>query len=150
MQILTNREHLLPALMRGAGVVERRQTLPILGNFYLNAGESGAVELVGTDLELEIRTSFSATVSAPGSVTLPARKITDIVRALPEGADVRVRVDGDKAVLSSGRGRYTLSTLPADGYPLMQAEMDGTCLEIDQAQLRKVLEKTCWRFAPAG
>jgi DNA polymerase III subunit beta len=147
MQILTNREHLLPALMRGAGVVERRQTLPILGNFYLNAGESGAVELVGTDLELEIRTSFSATVNVPGSITLPARKITDIIRALPEGADIRIKVDGDKAVLSSGRGRYTLSTLPADGYPLMQPEVDGICMELDQTQLRKVLEKTAFAMA---
>jgi len=147
MQILTNREHLLPALMRGTGVVEKRQTLPILGNFYLSAGEGGAVELVGTDLELEIRTNFPATVKGPGAVTLPARKITDICRALPDGADIRIKVEGDKAVISSGRGRYTLSTLPADGYPLMQPEVDGICLELGQGQLRKLLEKTAFAMA---
>ena len=147
MQILTNREHLLPALMRGTGVVERRQTLPILGNFYLSAGEGGAVELVGTDLELEIRTNFSATVNGPGTVTLPARKLTDICRALPDGADIRIKVEGDKAIISSGRGRYTLSTLPADGFPLMQPEVDGICLELEQNQLRKLLEKTAFAMA---
>jgi len=147
MQILTNREHLLPALMRGTGVVERRQTLPILGNFYLSAGEAGVVELVGTDLELEIRTRFSATVKGPGTLTLPARKITDICRALPDGADVRIKAEGDKVVVSSGRGRYTLSTLPADGFPLMQQEVDGTCLELQQGQLRKLLEKTAFAMA---
>ncbi len=147
MQILTNREHLLPALLRGTGVVERRQTLPILGNFLLSAGEGGAVELVGTDLELEIRTRFSATVKGPGTVTLPARKITDICRALPDGADIRIKVEGDKAIVSSGRGRYTLSTLPADGFPLMQPEVDGICLELEQNQLRKLLEKTAFAMA---
>ncbi len=147
MQILTNREHLLPALLRGTGVVERRQTLPILGNFFLSAGEDGSVELVGTDLELQIRTGFSATVKGPGAITLPARKITDICRALPDGADVRIKVEGDKAVVSSGRGRYTLSTLPADGYPLMSPEVGGICLELEQAQLRKLLEKTGFAMA---
>jgi DNA polymerase-3 subunit beta len=147
MQILTNREHLLPALLRGTGVVERRQTLPILGNFYLSAEDDGAVELVGTDLELQIRTRFQATVKVPGVVTLPARKITDICRALPDGADIRIKVEGDKAVVSSGRGRYTLSTLPADGYPLMQQEVDGICLDLEQAELRALLEKTAFAMA---
>jgi DNA polymerase III subunit beta len=147
MQILTNREHLLPALMRCTGVVERRQTLPILGNFYLSAEQDGAVELIGTDMELQIRTRFPATVKVPGMVTLPARKITDICRTLPDGADIRIKVEGDKAVVSSGRGRYTLSTLPADGYPLMQQELGGICLELEQNQLRKLLEKTAFAMA---
>lgn len=147
MQILTNREHLLPALLRGTGVVERRQTLPILGNFFLSAREGGTVELVGTDLEIEMRTNFAATVKGPGAVTLPARKITDICRALPDGADIRIKVEGDKAIVSSGRGRYTLSTLPADGFPLMQTEVDGICLELAQNQLRKLLEKTAFAMA---
>ena len=100
MQILTNREHLLPALLRGTGVVEKRQTLPILGNFYLSAGEGGAVELVGTDLELEIRTSFAATVKGPGTVTLPARKITD---ALTDPRPLNVARGGANGLRQSTR-----------------------------------------------
>ena len=83
MRITLNREQLLPLLAKSGGVVERRQTLPILGNILLMA-HCDRLEVVGTDLELEIRTISNATVLEEGQITVPARKLIDICRALPE------------------------------------------------------------------
>lgn len=146
MEILVNREHLLPILSRGAGIVERRQTLPILANVLLRSAESG-LTLVTTDLEVEIRGSVEAQVIQGGEATVPARKFLDIVRNLPEGSDIRLKVSGERFLLTSGRGRYVLGTLPAGDYPLMQSDAGSRMLAVEEGSLRRLLEKTWFAMA---
>lgn len=146
MEFLLNRERVLPVLARGAAVVERRQTLPVLGNVLMRSDE-GRLTLVSTDLEMEVRGQCEAQVSQHGEVTVPARKLLDIVRNLPEGAEVRIKVSRDRCVISSGRGRFTLGTLPASDFPLMLADPDGFVVEVEEGGLRRLLEKTWFAMA---
>lgn len=146
MEILVNREHLLPMLGRGAGIVERRQTLPILANVLLRSTESG-LTLVTTDLEMEIRGSVEGVVIQAGEATVPARKVLDIVRNLPEGSEIRLKVTGERFQLTSGRGRYVLGTLPASDYPLMQPDAESRTFAVEEGSLRRLLEKTWFAMA---
>ena len=146
MEIHVNREHLLPVLSRGAGVVERRQTLPILGNMLIRVSDSGMV-VVSTDLEVEVRGRCAAEVLQPGEVTVPARKFLDIVRNLQEGSELRLKVRGDRCQIVSGRGRYVLGTLPASDFPLMQPESGYHDLEVEENAFRRLLEKTWFAMA---
>jgi DNA polymerase-3 subunit beta len=146
MFIRTNRETLMPVLNKVGGVVERRQTLPILGNFLFSANDEG-VAIVATDLEVEVRARFPATVEGGGDATLPARKFIDICRALPEGADVSIKVDGARAVIVAGRSRFTLSTLPATDYPAMEGGAGDESLELTQGLFRRILDKTSFAMA---
>jgi DNA polymerase-3 subunit beta len=146
MNIEIPRSELLPALAAVAGVVERRQTLPILGNLLLVASD-GQIALRGTDLELEIGTRAVAEIEQEGAVTVPARKFSDICRALPEDARIRVRTDGERALVSSGRSRFTLSTLPASDFPSMDLGELELGLQVSGVILKRMLDKTAFAMA---
>ena len=122
MKITTDREALLRPLQLVTGVVERRQTLPVLSNLLLVA-EGDTVTVTGTDLEVELvaRIGDGVEVETEGSVTIPARKLADIWRSLPEGVSVSVEVDGDRAIVRSGRSRFALATLPAVDFPKVES-----------------------------
>jgi len=110
MQFSIQREVLLKPLQQVVGVVERRQTLPVLANLLVQAsGER--VSFTGTDLEVEMIASTPATGVQDGEVTIPARKLFDIVRALPDGAKIDVKLNGERVALNAGRSRFTLATL---------------------------------------
>jgi DNA polymerase-3 subunit beta len=119
MKLEAKREQLLKPLQYVIGAVERRQTLPILTNVLLVAGER-ELTLTATDLELELSTRVELPAEAPGEITLPARKLHDILRALPEDGTVVLSVDGDKATVRCGRSRFTLATLPAGDFPTLE------------------------------
>jgi DNA polymerase-3 subunit beta len=146
MNIVLDRSQLLPSLAVVSGVVERRHTLPILGNMLVSADSSG-VTLRATDLELEIGTHTGAQVKEAGATTLPARKLMDICRSLPEGATVTIRTDGDRAALVSGRSRFMLSTLSADNFPAMDVGDAEVSFEVEQGVLRRLFEKTAFAMA---
>ena len=146
MHIRANRESLMPTLGRVGGVVERRQTLPILGNVLVSASD-GNIQVTGTDLEVEIRTSSGAIVERPGEITLPARKIMDICRALPEGVEISLKVEKERASLVAGRSRFTLSTLPASDFPTMEKSAGMESIEVEQDRLKYLLEKTAFAMA---
>lgn len=146
MELIVNRENLLPALSKVVGVVERRQTLPILGNLLLRA-EEDRIEVCGTDLEVEVRTRCAATVKQAGETTLPARKLMDICRNLTEGQDIRMRVADERCTVTAGRGRFALGVLPAADFPLMEADLDGVEIQIPEGLLRRILEKTAFAMA---
>lgn len=146
MQILTNKEALMPLLSRVGGVVERRQTLPVLGNLLITATEQ-MIEVVGTDLEVEVRSRVAADVQNPGEITVPARKLIDIWRALPEGVTVAFRVENDRVTIRSGRSRFALSTLPAADFPLMEGTAGDLRIELQQRQLKSMLERTAFAMA---
>lgn len=146
MKLETGRNELLAALQAVIGVVERRQTLPVLSNLLLELGEEDLV-LTGTDLELEMVSRARVRTLQPGRVTVPARKLYDICRGLPEGAEITLDASADKAVLRSGRSRFTLATLRAEEFPALGNVDGGQSLELSQKSLRRLIERTQFAMA---
>ncbi|QGU33765.1 DNA polymerase III subunit beta [Thermochromatium tepidum] len=146
MEFIVNRETVLPALNKVTGVVDRRQTLPILGHLLVVARD-GRVSLTGTDLEVEVKTSFEAEILQEGETTIPARKLFDICRQLSEGAEIRFRLRDERCVITAGRGRFTLGQLPATDFPIMDLPADGFDFQIQEGQLKHVLDKTAFAMA---
>ena len=105
MKFTIQREKLLRLLQLVTGVVERRQTLPVLANLLVRAADN-KLEITGTDLEVELVAECEAEVEQEGEATLPARKLADIWRSLDEGAEVTLTVEGDRATVRSGRSRF--------------------------------------------
>jgi len=146
MEILSNRESLLPVLSRVANVVERRQTLPILGHVLLRTDDAG-VTIVGTDLEVEVRGRCDTRVIEEGDTTIPSRKFLDIVRNLPEASDLKIKVSGDRCVVTAGRGRYVLGTLPAGDFPAIRMDSERREFEVEEGSIKKAFEKTAFAMA---
>jgi hypothetical protein len=113
MRFSLSREALLKPLQQVVNVVERRQTLPVLANLLVQVDNS-ALSLTGTDLEVEMVARSAVDDAQNGETTIPARKLFEIVRALPDGAKVSVSQAGDKVTVQAGRSRFTLATLPSN------------------------------------
>lgn len=151
MQFKINRETLLKPLQLVAGVVERRQTLPILSNILLNV-ENQELTMTGTDLEVELqgRIVLEQKVIA-GRITVPARKFVDICRTLPTDALLEFSLDdskeGAKLIIRSGRSRFSLATLPASDFPSTEEMPINTQFVIQQHDLRKLVERTQFAMA---
>lgn len=141
MRIVTTRETLLKPLSLVANAIERRHALPILANVLLTQ-RAGLLTLIGTDLEVETKATMPSDDGADGDATIPARKLLDICRALPAQAKVEIRIDKDKAVIKSGRSRFTLSTMAAGDFPAIETEAWSDAYSLTQAQLRGLLERT--------
>jgi DNA polymerase-3 subunit beta len=141
------RESLLKPLQAVIGVVERRQTMPILAN-VLMAAKNGSLTVTGTDLEVELVAETSADkLDVPGEITVPGRKLLEITRALPETAKVSLSLEGDRFVIKSGRSRFVLSTLPAADFPLVE-KLDATSrLRLSQSVVKNLLDKTQFSMA---
>jgi DNA polymerase-3 subunit beta len=146
MKFSIQRESLLQPISQVVGVVERRQTLPVLANFLISTRDS-RLSITGTDMEVELVTSVEARVDSPGEITVPARKLVDIIRMLPEGASVQAVLEGDKLTVSSGRGRYTLATLPATEFPATDQVETLELIKIQEVKLKNLLDKTAFAMA---
>lgn len=146
MRICVNRESLMPVLAKVGGVVERRQTLPILGNLLISA-EDDSMQLIGTDLEIEIHAKSSSIIEQSGEITLPARKLIEICRALPEGTEMTLRVEKDRASLVAGRSRFMLSTMPASNFLIMERNEEMQSVVVEQRTLKHLFEKTAFAMA---
>jgi DNA polymerase-3 subunit beta len=146
MKISTERENLLTPLQKIAGVVERRQTLPILANILVNAN-NGRLNLTATDLEVELKTQTDADCDGDAEFTIPARKLLDICKALPESAPVKIDVSEEKVKLQSGRSRFTLSVLPARDYPVIEPTPSSTVFTIKESTLNTLIENTQFAMA---
>ncbi len=147
MQFEIDRERLLGPLQAVIGVVERRQTMPVLGHVLVVAREGEGLTLTASDLEVELQAGVECEVLEGGQITLPARKAADIVRNLPEGARLRLQVDQQRVVLRSGRSRFSLATLPAADFPGMEEIGEPQTVGLTQAGLRWLLEKTHFSMA---
>jgi len=146
MRLVIERGELLRALGHVTSVVERRTTIPILSNVLLRAVDS-TLEFKATDLEREVIEAVSADVAAPGAVTVPAHMLHDIVRKLPDGAQVDMRKDGEKErlTLAAGHARFALQTLPPEDFPDIGVGDMGQEFELGAQDLKRLIDKT--RFA---
>src|SRR4051812_17755628 len=145
MKATIERATLLKGLSHVQSVVERRNTIPILSNVLLEAQASGAMRLMATDLDLQIDETIAAAVDQPGATTISAHTLFDIVRKLPEGSQVELNAAEGRIVITAGRARFTLSTLPRDDFPVI-AEGELPCtFELPAETLKQIIDKT--RFA---
>ncbi len=146
MKFSASREVLLKPLQAVIGVVERRQTMPILSNILLVA-RGGQLAVTATDLEVELVASAEVDVDVDGEITVSGRKLLDIVKALPDGANVAFAVSGDKASVKAGRSKFSLATLPAAEFPSVEDIKANQTIEVDQGTLGKLIEKTHFSMA---
>ncbi len=146
MKFSIQREALLKPLQHVIGVVERRQTLPVLGNVLLNATKKN-VKLTATDLEVELQAQVNVAVTEIGDITLPARKLLDICRTLPEEAQLDISVKKDRCLVSSGKSRFTLSTLPATEFPVIDKLKTPRKFSLPENELHRLLENTGFAMA---
>ncbi|MGH8105770.1 MAG: DNA polymerase III subunit beta, partial [Arenimonas sp.] len=112
MRFSLSREVLLKPLQQVVNVVERRQTLPVLANLLVSV-EGNRLSMTGTDLEVEMIARSEVEDAVAGETTIPARKLFEIVRALPDGSKVTLTQSGDKVTVQAGRSRVSLATLPS-------------------------------------
>jgi len=143
MQVTLERAALLKALGHVHRVVERRTTIPILSNILFSA-DGSAVLLKATDLDLEVTDKLPADVAQPGATTLPAHILYEIVRKLPEGAQVSLEAAGDagQLLLRSGRSRFQLQALPESDFPDLAAGDFTHRFSLAAADLKKLIDKT--------
>ena len=146
MKLSAAREALLRPLQAVIGVVERRQTMPILANVLLVARD-GQLLITATDLEVELVANTDVDVESAGEVTVPGRKLLDICRALPDDAMVSISQSGEKLVIKSGRSKFTLTTLPAAEFPTVDDINAGHSITVSQEVLGRLLEKTHFSMA---
>jgi DNA polymerase-3 subunit beta len=147
MQFEISREALIKPLQLVTGVVERRQTLPVLSNVLLVL-DKNVLSLTGTDLEVELvgRVEVSGSTK-PGEITVPARKLMDICKALPDDASLKFDIDDSKAVIRNGRSRFSLSTLPANDFPSVEDSPGNLELTLPQSVLKAMLDSTSFAMA---
>jgi len=146
MKFTIDRESLLKPLQQVIGVVERRQTLPVLGNVLIVADDRG-LQITATDLEVEIQARASVEIDEGGEITLPARKLVDICKALPENAKIQFAFTDQKARIKSGRSRFTLATLPAADFPVVEEIKSDCQFTVAQEKLKEAIERTQFSMA---
>ena len=146
MKVSASRESLLAPLQSVIGVVERRQTMPVLANVLLVArGER--LTVTGTDLEVELVAASNVTVQQAGDVTVPGRKLLEIMRTLPEKATVSLVREAERVVVKAGRSRFTLSSLPASEFPVIEEINSKQVIRVARDAFRRLIEKTHFAMA---
>ncbi|MDA0706405.1 MAG: DNA polymerase III subunit beta [Proteobacteria bacterium] len=146
MKLRAARDFLLKPLQAVIGVVERRQTMPILSNVLLVARD-GVLSITATDLEVELVATAEVTVEAAGEITVSGRKLLDICRALPDGSDINITVSGEKLVVRSGKSKFNLVTLAAADFPSVEDIKAGQTIVVSQEVLGRLIEKTHFSMA---
>lgn len=146
MKLSAARDVLLKPLQAVIGVVERRQTMPILSNILLVARD-GQLSVTATDLEVELVATTEVNVETGGEITVSGRKLLDICKALPDGAEISISVSGEKMAVRSGRSRFALTTLPAAEFPTVEDIKAGQTISVSQAVLARLIEKTHFSMA---
>jgi DNA polymerase-3 subunit beta len=148
MKFVISREALLKPLNLVAGVVERRQTLPILSNVMLEL-EGDQLSITGTDLEVELvgRVQLEKAPEAGGVITVPARKLADICKSLPDGSEIEFKLDDQRVIVRSGRSRFTLSTLAASDFPNVEESPGSQDFTVKQGDLKRLIDRTSFAMA---
>jgi DNA polymerase III subunit beta len=147
MRFVVDRNAIVRALGHITGIVERRNTIPILSNILIGADGEGNLTLKATDLDMEAIENLPAKVETPGAVTVPAHTLHDIVRKLPEGAEIKIERKGGEGRLkvAAGRASFELAILPAEDFPDMGQAETPHRFKVESGEIKRLFEKT--RFA---
>ncbi|HEY7774202.1 MAG TPA: DNA polymerase III subunit beta [Marinagarivorans sp.] len=147
MQFSIARDALLKPLQLVAGVVERRQTMPVLANVLLVL-EDDHLSLTGTDLEVEIVGRVKVErVGDTGEITVPAKKFLDICKNLPDGSTIDFSLEDQKVNVYCGKSRFNLSTLPASEFPAVESGTDDLVFNTQQKEIKRLIERTGFAMA---
>jgi DNA polymerase-3 subunit beta len=146
MKLTATREDVLAPLQSVIGVVERRQTMPVLANVLL-AAKDNRLSITGTDLEVELVATSAVSVQQAGDITVPGRKLLDIFKSLPEKTSVTLATEGERVSIRAGRSRFTLSSLPAAEFPLVEEINAQQTLSVPQGEFRRLIDKTHFSMA---
>src|SRR6201993_408356 len=146
MKLTATREEFLAPLQSVIGVVERRQTMPVLANVLLSAREN-RLSITGTDLEVELVATREVSVQQAGDITIPGRKLLDIFKSLPEKTSVTLSTEGERVSVRGGRSRFTLSSLPATDFPVIEEINAQQTLNLEQGEFRRLIDKTHFSMA---
>jgi DNA polymerase-3 subunit beta len=146
MRFQIQREAILKPLQSVVGVVEKRQTLPILSNLLV-AVSDGQVSFTGTDLQIEMVANTGADGAVAGEATVPARKFFDICRALPDGSLLTVEQQGERVQVKAGRSRFVLATLPATDFPALEAKESNDSLTLPQGTIKELIDRVAFAMA---
>ena len=146
MKFDIQRESILKPLQMVSGIVEKKQTLPILSNILINLNDN-QLSITATDLEMEVIATTNASSEVGGSTTVPVRKFLDTCRTLEEGASMSFTIDKDKAVLKSKKTRFSLATLPANDFPVIDTKSPLFEFRIPQNELKRIIDKTSFAMA---
>lgn len=145
MKFSTSREELLKPIQLIIGAVERRQTMPILSNLLLR-NVDGNLVITATDLELELSATLAITVEGD-DITVPGRKFLDICKSLSEGSEISFSSSNEKAQVRAGKSRFSLATLAATDFPLVDAlEVEESVL-VAKEDLLRLMEQTSFAMA---
>jgi len=146
MELVVRKTDLLRELQLFQGIVERKNTIPILANVLLEAN-GAEVKMLATDLEVGLRSKCTATVSKGGSLTLPAKKLYEIIKALPE-TDVRIEEDKGGVKVAADRFDSRMQTLPREDFPTLPDAPGTVSATLPREALRRMIERT--QFAITG
>jgi DNA polymerase-3 subunit beta len=141
MKFAIDRTSLMRPLNQLSSVVERRTTIPILSNIVLSA-QAGQLSLTATDMEIDIVTTLNCAIATEGSCTCPAHLLNDIVRKMPEGAEINIEVAASQAQISAGRSNFKLPTLPVEDFPTFNAGEMPVQFTLTAADLRHQIDTT--------
>ena len=136
------KEEVVKSLNLTLGVVEKRQTLPILSNVLIEVDET-SLKFTATDLESEISTTSTiSNFKSGGKTTAPARKLSDLCRLLPDLTEIHFYLDGDNLNIETSSGKYNLSTLPSEDFPVFEIEDTESQINISSVNLNMLITKT--------
>src|SRR5207253_5406699 len=146
MELVVGKNQLLRELQLFQGIVERKNTIPILANVLIEA-KGSEVRMLATDLEVALRSRCDAAVAKGGSLTLPAKKLYEVVKALPE-TDVRIQEDKNGVKVAADRFDSRMQTLPREDFPTLPDAGGGATTALPREALRQMISKT--QFAITG
>lgn len=146
MKFSAQRETLLSPLQHVVGAVERKQTNPVYGNVLLLA-DDGYLTVTATDSEIEMQARVEMHVDQSGSTTVPARKLLEICKHLPDSSRINFEYSGDKVILKSGRSRFTLATLPAEEFPSVDELDSPQKVILSSGMLHQCIKNTAFSMA---
>ncbi|BFM04798.1 DNA polymerase III subunit beta [Halioxenophilus aromaticivorans] len=147
MKFTLAREQLLKPLQLVVGVIEKRQTMPILANVYMVLRDN-ELSLTGTDMEVEmvVRVPLDGEFE-DGEITVPAKKLTDIVRSLSEDSQIKFELKDQRVVVKAGRSRFQLSTLPASDYPATEQGDKDIVFSVTKGGVKRLIDRTAFAMA---
>jgi len=148
MKLTVKREDLLRPIQLVVGVVERRQTMPILANILLSVKDN-QLSTLATDLEVELSSTIelNGAVKQSGTITVSGRKIADICRSLPAGCNIELEENNKILTLHTTNSHFNLSTLPADDFPHTQNQIEQASFSLPEKTLRSVVQRTHFAIA---